>query len=358
MQYVVSIPAKIDELDHVVRAEAAGFSHFGVGEGPLLWSDPWQYLALASQRTSTIGLGPNVTNPVTRIPPQTANSAATLNRLAPGRTFLGIGAANNAMRSMGRNVATMAELDHAIEVASGMLRGERVTHRWRGEEREIEFLVPEQGWYNVDDPIELWVSAGGPKSLKIAARYADVVTYCLGPDPRMIRVVREELDREILAAGRRPEDVKLAALTWFYATRRGEGLEEAIVKGFGSGPISSCLTNIGFMSQHADELGPEIVQAAGVAAQRYLETPPAGSTHYLDIWKRYLSGLDPAHVGLITPEIVDCFCLWGDQEDLERKAAVMEEAGVDYISVFLSNPMTFERDIDDLGRTLVAQSRV
>ena len=54
MHSLVSIPAKINEPDHVIRAEAGGISHFGVGEGPLLWSDPYQYLAIASQRTSTI----------------------------------------------------------------------------------------------------------------------------------------------------------------------------------------------------------------------------------------------------------------------------------------------------------------
>ena len=72
-----------------------------MGEGPLLFSDPYQQLALASQVTSTINLGTLVTNPLTRIAPVTANSVATLNHLAPGRTFLGIGTANNALRSMG-----------------------------------------------------------------------------------------------------------------------------------------------------------------------------------------------------------------------------------------------------------------
>lgn len=352
MDFLVSIPAKIDEPDHVVRAENGGIAYFGVGEGPLLWSDPYQYLALASQRTSSIKLGTCVTNPVTRIPPQTANSVATLNRLAPGRVFMGIGAANNAMRSMGRSPATMRETEHAVEVASAMLRGERVVHDWRGEAREIEFLAPEQGWVNIDDPVEVWMAAGGPRSLAIAARHADTVWYCLGPDPSLIHVIRGLLDREAEKAGRDPSDVKLSALTWFYAMQPGDTVEDAITQGFGSGPISSCLTNAGLMREHVAELGEEIVSAAEQAAATYLSVPPAGASHYLDVWRGYLNGLDPRHAAIVTRQLVDYFCLYGTRDELLEKVAAMREAGVDSVSVFLANPMTFARDIDDLS-TLV-----
>ena len=89
MEFCIGTTAKIDAVDLVKQAEDLGASHFGVGEGPLLFSDPYQYLALAARDTSTIKLGTWVTNPLTRIPPVTANSIATLNALAPGRTFLG-----------------------------------------------------------------------------------------------------------------------------------------------------------------------------------------------------------------------------------------------------------------------------
>jgi alkanesulfonate monooxygenase SsuD/methylene tetrahydromethanopterin reductase-like flavin-dependent oxidoreductase (luciferase family) len=354
MDFMVAIPAKIDELDHAVRAEAGGISYFGAGEGPLLWSDPYQYLALASQRTSTIKLGPCVTNPVTRIAPQTANSVATLNRLAPGRTFMGIGAANNAMRSMGREPARWAEVEHHIDVTKGLLAGDRVVHSWDGDDREVEFLAPEQGWLDVDSDVEIWVAAGGAKGLGVTARTADVCLYCLGPDPSLIKLVRRELDRELAAAGRDPSEVKLSALTWFYEMQPGDTLEDAITKGFGSGPISSCITNARFMASHADELGSEIVDASTAAAGAYLSMPPDGSTHYLDIWRKYLNGLDPRHKDIITKQLVDYFCLYGNPEELQEKIAAMREAGVDSVGVFLANPMTFERDIDALSRSVVA----
>ena len=89
MDFCVGTCAKIDQVGLIKQAEDIGVTHFGVGEGPLLFSDPYQQMALASQQTSTIKMGTYVTNPLTRIAPVTANSVATLNALAPGRTFVG-----------------------------------------------------------------------------------------------------------------------------------------------------------------------------------------------------------------------------------------------------------------------------
>ena len=67
MDFCIGTCAKIDAVGLVKQAEDVGASHFGVGEGPLLFSDPYQYLALAARETSTIKLGTWVTNPLTRI---------------------------------------------------------------------------------------------------------------------------------------------------------------------------------------------------------------------------------------------------------------------------------------------------
>lgn len=106
MEFCIGTCAKIDQVELAKQAEDVGASHFGVGEGPVLFSDPYQYLALSRQQTSSIKLGTWVTKPLTRIPPVTANSVGTLNALAPGRTFLGVGTANNALRSMGNRPAS------------------------------------------------------------------------------------------------------------------------------------------------------------------------------------------------------------------------------------------------------------
>ena len=66
---------------------------------------------------------------------------------------------------MGNRPATISELVDAVNVTRGLLRGERVTHRWRGEETEIEFLDKTGTWYDIVD-VPIWMAAGGPKGLQ------------------------------------------------------------------------------------------------------------------------------------------------------------------------------------------------
>lgn len=242
-----------------------------------------------------------------------------------------------------------------MSVIRGLLRRERVEHEWLGQTCEVEFLDPEGSWYNLDDPVEVRMSAGGPKSLALAAKYADHVTYCLGPNQDMIGVVRRELDKAVADAGRPPGSVKLVALSWFYQLRPGENWEDGIDNGFGSGPISSCITNSGLMREHVDELGEGIVAASTAAAKAYLGDPSAADApHHLDVWAKYLRGLDPAHRPLIIKELVDYWCLYGTPDQLRDKTRFMLNTGCDMVSVFLSNPATAARDVADIGSSVLA----
>lgn len=356
MEFTIGTCAKIDQVDMVKQAEDAGVTHFGVGEGPLLFSDPYQFLALAARETSTIKIGTMVTNPLTRIAPVTANSAATLEALAPGRTFVGMGTANNALRSMGRSPARMSDLGNSLRVIRGLLDGETVPFDWNGQTTDVRFLDPDSGWYRTAK-IPLWVACGGPRSLREAAKYADAVVYCLGPNADMIGLVRRELDKAVAEAGRPVGSVKLIATTWFYELRPGETWEDGITQGFGSGPISSCITAAAFMAEHVEELGADIVQATQTAAAAYLGDPTApNSPHYLDVWAKYLRGLDPVHKPIITKQLVDYWCLYGTPAELEEKHQFILDSGADMVNVFLSNPFTARRDIADIGSSILGNN--
>lgn len=354
MQVMFNVLSRITNVDTIKRAEDLGFSHFGAGEGPLLFSDPYQTLALGAAQTSSIQLGPLVTNPVTRIPPQTANSIATLNALAPGRTFLGIGTANNALRSLGAPIATQHELEDSIRVIKGLLSGDRVPYTFRGGTRSAEFLAPESGWYNINSPIPLYIAVGGPKGLELAARYADYVVYCLGPGEELIRLVRRTIDERAEAYGRDPQEIKLVALTWWHQLSRGEGFEDAVAD-LGAGPGSSAATNIKFMEQHSKELEPSFVRTVRNLANFYLQTPAdAPEDYHLDLWRSYMQGyLPPAAKELTAREIVDYFCLWGTQEECAEKADKMRRAGADVISIFVTNPASVERAAGEISSALI-----
>ena len=88
MEFGVCIPNKIDETGIAAYAENLGYSHAWITDTQMIYSDCWATPALVAQQTCRIKVGPGVAIAPTRLAPVTANAIATINRLAPGRTFL------------------------------------------------------------------------------------------------------------------------------------------------------------------------------------------------------------------------------------------------------------------------------
>ena len=114
MDIGVCVASHVNDIDYVVRAEELGYSHAWLADSQMLWSDCYATLALAAVRTSKIPLGTGVAVSGTRPAPVNAASIATINALAPGRTFFGIGSGNTAMRVMGMKPHKIAEFDEYL----------------------------------------------------------------------------------------------------------------------------------------------------------------------------------------------------------------------------------------------------
>ena len=101
--------------------EQQGFELIGLADSPALAHDPYVALTLAAINTTRIRLGPTVTNPQTRHPLIIANLAASLERLAPGRSFLGLGTGFTGVRHAGGlepgDYATTLEIASMTEVS-------------------------------------------------------------------------------------------------------------------------------------------------------------------------------------------------------------------------------------------------
>ncbi len=57
---------------------------------------------------------------------------------------------------------------------------------------------------------------------------------------------------------------------------------------------------------------------------------------------------------IITKELVDYWCLCGTPDQLRDQTQLMLDAGVDMIGVMLANPFTAQRDIADIGASILA----
>ena len=84
-------PSPHDARELAVAAEAAGADWLGLADA-FWWRDVWMLLAEAARATTTLEIGPVVTNPYLRHPFHTVAALATLQDLAGLRVFVGLAA--------------------------------------------------------------------------------------------------------------------------------------------------------------------------------------------------------------------------------------------------------------------------
>lgn len=185
----------------VQRAEALGWDYAFIPSSPLLRQDPYVYLAFAAMHTERIGLGPLIENPVMRHPAVMASSIATVEALAPGRTLLGYGVGDTAVRLLGKRSATVAELEAATVLTRRLLAGEEV---------EVRAARPARLRHAL--PVPVWIAAGGPRTLRMAGRVADGVFIRVGKHAANLRTAVEAVRAGAAEAGRDPDEVKIAVI--------------------------------------------------------------------------------------------------------------------------------------------------
>jgi alkanesulfonate monooxygenase SsuD/methylene tetrahydromethanopterin reductase-like flavin-dependent oxidoreductase (luciferase family) len=225
MKFGAMIATKIDDWQLLPYAEQLGYDHGWVPDSQMIWSDCYAVLALAAHHTSRIRLGTGVAVVGTRTAPVTAHSIASINRIAPGRIFLGIGTGHTAMRVMGFDPVPPREFREYLRVVRGLLRGEEVEYTLRGKTRPLRFLHRELGFVDVAHEIPIWVAANGPLALGIAGELGDgrIAAGSEAPEhmARSLATIRAGAAR----VGRTlPADYHTAALTFSCVLRAGEPL--------------------------------------------------------------------------------------------------------------------------------------
>ena len=174
MKFGVCVATNINDWQLLVHAENQGFDHGWVPDSQMIWSDCYAVLALAAHHTSTIRLGTGVAIAGTRIAPVTAHSIASINRIAPGRVFLGVGTGHTAMRVMNFNPMKAPAFREYLRVVRALLDGEEVEFTLNGETRVIEIIHKEAGFIDTDHRIPMvrrgqW-SAGAQGGRRIRRR--------------------------------------------------------------------------------------------------------------------------------------------------------------------------------------------
>jgi 5,10-methylenetetrahydromethanopterin reductase len=185
----------------MARAEALGYDRFGVWDSPALFRDPWVTLASTARDTHRIRLGTWVTNPLSRHPLVTAACAATVDDLAPGRVYIGVGAGGTGVWHLGMRTAKLVDLEAYVLALRGLLdTGSAV---WRGHSLTMPWAGPRR--------VPIVMAAHASRSLRLAGRIADGVVIGLGISPDVVAASLELLEAAARDAGRTLGDLEI----WF-----------------------------------------------------------------------------------------------------------------------------------------------
>jgi 5,10-methylenetetrahydromethanopterin reductase len=155
--------------EHIAAAEQLGYDRAWLFDTPHESPDVWMMLALAAERTTTIGLGPGVLVPNLRHPMVNASATAALAALAPDRVAVAFGTGFAGARALGAAPTSWSYLADYVRAFRGLLGGATVD--WHG--TRLRMMHP--GGHAPARPIgvPILISALGPKGLDVATELAD-----------------------------------------------------------------------------------------------------------------------------------------------------------------------------------------
>lgn len=297
----------------------------------MIWSDVYATMALAADRTSTMQMGTGVSVAATRPAPVTAAAMATINQIAPGRTFCGIGTGNTAMRIMGHKPMTIAEFDRYLSELRPLLRGEEALVTWRDRTSPVRHIMPDAGFVNFDDPIPLYVSGFGPKSLALAGKHGDGLVLSVPPNPKVIDRVWTGVEAGANDAGRTIDRSTFPATTLntIVVLEPGEAVDSARSRHLcGAFAIASLhyaydqWRNFGRVSSN-----PAIVEVWDDYVA-LLDTVPEEIRHQR-VHAGHNCWVVPEEERFVTRALIESSCLVGTPEVIVERLLTLEQSGID-----------------------------
>ncbi len=304
-------PRRPEQLsEHAQAAEAAGFSMVMAGDNPSVFGEHFASLAIIAVNTNRARVGSFISNTITRHPAVMTSGLATIDALAPGRAYIGLGSGDTAATNLGQKPGSIAQMEHYIRTMRDLLDKGEATYR--GAPVKMAFRRP---------GLPIFMSAGGPKALRLAGRVADGVFIETGLTPEVIADSRRQLAAGAAEAGRDPADIEI----WWHARAalaedRQSAIDEVRSSIAGIGKRLSFNEGVGKLIPEdiwprIAELGARYDNVNHVGATR-----PMANAHLLD------------ELGL-RDYLADRFALVGSAADYRRRLTELRELGVENIAV-------------------------
>jgi probable F420-dependent oxidoreductase len=318
----------VDRIVALTRqAESAGFRYGWIFDSHVIWMEPFPILTLMAANTRQMRLGPCVTNPAVRDVTVAASLFATLNLISHGRMELGIGRGDSSRRVLGKQPATLENLEKFVDSFRNLNAGQAIDYEGgRGKFPWTNGIVP-----------RVWVAGYGPKALRTAGRIADGVILQFA-DPDLIEWCLGFVREGAREAGRDPAKIEVMAAAPVWVS---QNLAEARdrVRWFPA-----------LVSNHVLDL---------IAKYKSEELPPSLTSYVRDRGK--YDYLHHAEVGsdnaaFVSDEIVDRFCIVGPVAKHRKRLTVLREVGVTQFNIYLMCGEE-EKTLEVYGREILPEYR-
>ncbi|MEM4780476.1 MAG: 5,10-methylenetetrahydromethanopterin reductase [Halalkalicoccus sp.] len=305
------------------RAEAAGFDaafascHYNN-------RDPFAALSEIARRTDSIELGPGVANPYETHPATLASRVATLDELSDGRALFGIGAGDaSTLSNLGyERDRPLRRVLEAFKTARDLWAGERVDH-------DGTFRATDAGLNYEVGSIPVYVGAQGPHMIRMSAKHADgVLLNAAHPDDFAWAAGQVETGLDDRPDSRGPFDFAAFASV-SVAEDESEAREAARppVAFIAAGAAPPVLDRHGLDAGLASEIGEQI--EAGEFTEAF---------------------------SLVSPAMIEAFCIAGTPETLEKRVREITEYADSFVAGSPLGP-DVESAIDAAGAAIARGRR-
>ncbi len=351
MQFGFCAMANIDEIGFYSHAEALGYDSVWVADSQHLFSDVYAVLALAARQTSRIRLGPGTAICGTRIPAVHAAAMATLNRMAPGRVFLGIGTGNTAMRTMGQRPMTMRAFGEYLRVLSGLLRGEVVDYTFNGVTKPIRMLMHEFQYMNLEPRIPLYVSGFGPRAMGLAGEHGDGLVFAIPPRGVPVAEAMANVRQGAARVGRDLTGYHNAALVNVVLLEPGERADSDRVKAMvGPNVMASVYYFYDTVHERGGEPPPFLRRIWEPYCALVAETPP--EHRHFRTHEYHYTRLHEGEYALIDEQLIRDTCLVGTAEELIAQFRQLEADGLRELIIATGNEHKWRLAADVMNQVI------
>ncbi len=351
MKFGVCVMANIDEIGFFAHAEGLGYDSVWVADSQMLFSDCYAVLALAARQTSRLRIGPGTAICGTRIPPVHVAAVASLNRIAPGRVFLGIGTGNTALRSMGQRPMKMAEFAEYLRVLAALLRGETVDYAFNGVTRPIRMLMHEHAYMNLEPKIPLYVSGFGPRAMALAGEFGDGLVFAIPPRGIAPAQALAHVRQGAARGNRDLSGFHNCALVNIALLEPGEPADsERIKRMLGANVMASVYYFYDEVRERRIDPPPFLARIWKRYCALVEETPP--EHRHFRTHEFHYSYLHPGEVELIDAQLIRDTCLVGTAQELIERIRTLEQERLEEL-MFATGTSAKWRLAEDFARQVM-----